>query len=202
MWRKQFVSIRFPVFRNPTTPRSFPVAASNSNIPRGCPHAELFPTPAIPRNRTFLKCGAWISGTNFLDETWPAAQRLNTLTLWNLHPFPFHGQSAATIPNVALADVMRTTLPFDTTYALTRPRYGAHRRNLRTSKHSRKMTVEEKIRFWQDVMEYAHDRGIDVYLLHGMSLPWAADGKYGITTRSEQSRSPLIISVKVSARLF
>jgi len=113
----------------------------------------------------------------FLDEM--ARQRLNTLTLWNLHPFPSIVK-VPEYPDVALADVMRTTLPFDTTYALTgrdmvRPAQLAHLETLK------KMTIEEKIRFWRNVMDYAHDRGIDVYLFTWNVFTWAADGKYGIT---------------------
>jgi hypothetical protein len=113
----------------------------------------------------------------FLDEM--ARQRLNTLTLWNLHPFPSIVK-VPEYPDVALADVMRTTLPFDTTYALTgrdmvRP---AQLQHLETLK---KMTIEEKIKFWRQVMEYAHDRGVDVYLFTWNVFTWAADGKYGIT---------------------
>ena len=113
----------------------------------------------------------------FLDEM--ARQRLNTLTLWNLHAFPSIVK-VPEYPDVALADVMRTTVPFDTSYALTgrdmvRPAQLAHLETLK------KMTIEEKIKFWQDVMEYAHDRGIDVYLFTWNVFTWAADGKYGIT---------------------
>jgi len=113
----------------------------------------------------------------FLDEM--ARQRLNTLTLWNLHPFPSIVK-VPEYPDVALADVMRTTLPFDTTYALTgrdmvRP---AQLQHLETLK---KMSIEEKIKFWQQVMEYAHDRGIDVYLFTWNVFTWGADGKDGIT---------------------
>ncbi len=113
----------------------------------------------------------------FLDQM--ARQRLNTLTLWNLHPFPSIVK-VPDYPDVALADVMRTTLPFDTTYALTgkdmvRPAQLAHLETLK------KMSIDDKIKFWQAIMEYAHDRGIDVYLFTWNVFTWAADGKYGIT---------------------
>ena len=96
----------------------------------------------------------------FLDEM--ARQRFNTLTLWNLHPFPSM-VSVPEYPDIALVDVKRTTLPFDNTYALTgrdmvRPAQLAH---LETIKQ---MTIDEKIKFWQEVMNYADDRGIAVYL--------------------------------------
>ncbi len=113
----------------------------------------------------------------FLDEM--ARQRFNTLTLWNLHPFPSLVK-VPDYPNVALADVKRTTLPFDSTYALTgkdmvRP---AQLTRLETLK---KMSIEEKMKFWQDVMDYAHDRGVDVYLFTWNVFTWSADGQYGIT---------------------
>jgi hypothetical protein len=114
----------------------------------------------------------------FLDEM--ARQRLNTLTLWNLHPFPSMVK-VAEYPDVALADVMRTTVPFDSSYALTgrdmvRPAQLAHLQTLK------KITIDEKIKFWQDVMEYAHDRGIEAYLYTWNVFTWGAEGKYGITT--------------------
>ena len=44
------------------------------------------------------------------------------------------------------------------------------------------MTIAEKIQFWRDVMQYARDRGIDVYLFTWNIFTWGADGKYGITS--------------------
>ncbi|MDP9175668.1 MAG: carbohydrate-binding family 6 protein [Planctomycetota bacterium] len=113
----------------------------------------------------------------FLDEM--ARQRLNTLTLWNLDPFPSLVK-VPEYPDVALADVMRTTLPFDTTYALT-GRDMVRPAQLQHLEIVKKMSIDQKIKFWQDVMDYAHDRGIDVYLFTWNLFTWDADGKYGIT---------------------
>ncbi|MBC7783742.1 MAG: carbohydrate-binding family 6 protein, partial [Burkholderiales bacterium] len=117
----------------------------------------------------------------FLDEM--ARQRFNTLSLWNLHPFPSMVK-VPEYPDVALADVMRTTEKFDSTYALTaldmvRP---SQLTQLETLK---KMTIEEKISFWREVMDYANDRGIDVYLFTWNIFVWGADGKYGITSAQD-----------------
>lgn len=114
----------------------------------------------------------------FLDEM--ARHRFNVLSLWNLHPFPSLVK-VPEYPEVALADVMRTTVKFDSTYSLAghdmvRPQ---HLANLETIK---KMTIEEKIRFWREVMQCAHDRGIDVYLFTWNIFTWGAEGKYGITS--------------------
>lgn len=117
----------------------------------------------------------------FLDEM--ARDRFNVLTLWNLHPFPSLVK-VPEYPEVALADVKRTTVKFDSTYSLSgadmvRP---AHLANLETLQ---KMTIEEKIQFWRAVMQHAHDRGIEVYLFTWNIFVWGADGKHGITVKQD-----------------
>jgi hypothetical protein len=129
-----------------------------------------------------------------LDEM--ARQRFNVLTLWNLHPFPSMVK-VPEYPDVALADVMRTTVKFDSTYSLSgtdmvRP---AHLASLETL---RKMTIEEKAGFWREVMQYAHDRGIEVYLFTWNIFVWGADGKYGITP--DQSNPTTIDYFRKSVR--
>jgi hypothetical protein len=130
----------------------------------------------------------------FLDEM--ARQRFNTLTLWNLHPFPSI-VSVPEYPDIALADVKRTTLPFDSTYALTgrdmvRPAQLAHLETVR------KITIEDKIKFWQEVMNYANDRGIAVYLFTWNVFTWGVDGKYGIT--NDQTNSVTVDYFRKSVR--
>jgi hypothetical protein len=117
----------------------------------------------------------------FLDEL--ARQRYNVLSLWNLHPFPSMVR-VPEYPKVALADVMRTTEKFDSSYDLTgrdmvRPALLAH------TKVVRKMTIQQKIRFWREVMDYAHDRGISIYLFTWNIFVWGTDGKYGITSAQD-----------------
>jgi len=117
----------------------------------------------------------------FLDEL--ARQRYNVLSLWNLHPFPSMVR-VPEYPKVALADVMRTTEKFDSSYDLTgrdmvRPALLAH------TKVIRKMTIQQKIRFWREVMDYAHDRGISIYLFTWNIFVWGTDGKYGITSAQD-----------------
>jgi hypothetical protein len=114
---------------------------------------------------------------DMLDEM--ARHRFNVLTLWNLHPFPSMVK-VHEYPDVALDDVMRTTAKFDSTYSLSghdmvRKETLAH---LATVK---KMPIQDKIRFWREVMQYAHDRGIEVYLFTWNIFTWGAEGKHGIT---------------------
>jgi hypothetical protein len=49
----------------------------------------------------------------------------------------------------------------------------------------KKMSIEEKIKFWREVMQYAHDRGIDVYLFTWNIFVFGTDGKYGITSAQD-----------------
>jgi hypothetical protein len=61
---------------------------------------------------------AWDIGFwhEFLDEL--ARQRYNVISLWNLHPFPSM-VNVPEYPDIALADFMRTTEKFDSSYDLT-----------------------------------------------------------------------------------
>jgi len=91
----------------------------------------------------------------FIDDM--ARHRYNVLSLWNLHPFPSMVK-VPEYPEVALDDVMRTTHPLDDSYShmghdMVRPEILAH---LQTVK---RIGIDDKIRFWREVMQYARDRG-------------------------------------------
>ena len=45
----------------------------------------------------------------------------------------------------------------------------------------KRMTIDEKIAFWRWVMQYARDRGIEVYVFTWNVFTWGAEGKHGIT---------------------
>lgn len=115
---------------------------------------------------------------NQIDEM--ARARLNVLSLWSLNPFPSMVK-VPEFPDVALDDVWRTTLPFDDTYKanatnLVRPE---HFTNYEVVK---KITIDEKIEFWRDVMQYAENRGVDFYIFSMNVYTYAENGKYGITS--------------------
>ena len=112
-----------------------------------------------------------------LDEM--ARQRYNVLSLWNLHPFPSI-VSVPEYPDVALTDVMRSTRGYDDTFShsgrdMVRPDL------LRNLEIVKRLTISEKIQFWRDVMQYAHNRGIAVYWFTWNIFTFGAEGKYGIT---------------------
>jgi hypothetical protein len=114
----------------------------------------------------------------FIDDL--ARHRYNVLSLWNLHPFPSLVR-VPEFPDVALTDVQRTKTPMNDTYSwraqdMVRPELLA---NTETVK---RMSMDDKIRFWRDVMRYAHDRGVDVYVITWNLYTFGAEGKHGITT--------------------
>jgi hypothetical protein len=108
-----------------------------------------------------------------------ARSRFNVLSLWSLHPFPSIVK-VPEFPDVALDDVWRTRATLDTAFSLTgsdmvRPAM------LADYEIVKKITIDEKIRFWQDVLQHAADRGIEVYWFTWNIFVWGTDGKYGIT---------------------
>ncbi len=97
-----------------------------------------------------------------LDEM--ARNRYNVLTLWNLHPFPSIVR-VPEFPDIALADVWRTRVKLDDTFAHT-GRDMVRPEMLRDVEVVRRMSIDEKIAFWRHVMEYAQHRGIESLLVH------------------------------------
>ncbi len=117
--------------------------------------------------------------TNFWTSLFDnmARDRYNTLSLWTLHPFPSLVR-VPEYPNVALADVKKKSGAlwsasgmgpgmYNPTWTLT---------TLKT------MTMDEKIAFWRWVMEYARDRGIDLYFITWNIFVFGTESSgYGIT---------------------
>jgi hypothetical protein len=93
----------------------------------------------------------------YIDDL--ARFRYNYLSLWNLHPFP----SMVRVPGyekVALADVQSRTATL-------------------------KMTMDEKIAFWRDVMRYGKDRNVDIYVVTWNIFVHGTDGQYGLTDKCD-----------------
>jgi hypothetical protein len=99
-----------------------------------------------------------------LDEM--ARDRYNVLSLWSLHPFPSLVK-VPEYPEVALDDVWQG-----------KPDAGGKFTNHEVV---RKISMDEKIAFWREVMRYASERGIAVYLFTWNVFTDGATGKYGIT---------------------
>ena len=95
----------------------------------------------------------------YIDDL--ARFRYNYVSLWNLHPFP----SMVRVPGyekVALADVQSTT-------------------------ETKKMTMDEKIAFWREVMRYGKDRNVDLYVVTWNIFVKGTDGQYGLTDKYDNA---------------
>ncbi len=151
--------------------------------------------------KNYAEMWNWDFWEAYLDDL--AIHRYNVLTLWNPHPFP----SMVKLPNypdVALDDVYVTTLkPIGLENEWAEPQMVSSNvvENMELVK---KMTIDEKIEFWQKVMRYAKNRGIDIYFFNwnlcanGAAKPlppmyrtynqpmWdEAPGKYGINNQMD-----------------
>jgi hypothetical protein len=102
-----------------------------------------------------------------------ARQRYNVLSLWNKHPFPSMVK-LPDYPDVALNDVFNA---------------GGKVKDI---------TIEEKIDLWKKIMDYAYNRGIEVYMITWNIHMNGAGGKYGISENyeSETTKDYLRKSVK------
>ncbi|MDA1276835.1 MAG: hypothetical protein O2960_22690 [Verrucomicrobia bacterium] len=119
--------------------------------------------------------------TAFLDDL--ARHRYNVLSLWSLHPFPSLVK-VPEFPEVALDDVWRTRAKLDDTFSfwgsdMVRPEMLADHEVVK------QISIGEKIEFWRWVMQYAKDRGIDVYVFTWNAFTFGAEGKHGITNKLE-----------------
>ncbi len=138
-----------------------------------------------------------------------ARHRYNTISYWNAHPFSSMVK-LDDYPDVALQDVCGTTIkPQENGNYWNVPEMPSTK-IIANLKVLTKMTIDEKIMFWQKVMKHAKNRGIAVYFitwnicLNGASPPgpnWENEGqvgKYGITNdyKNDISKDYLRKSVK------
>lgn len=116
-----------------------------------------------------------------LDEM--ARNRYNVLSLWNLHPFPSLVKIPE-FPDVALTDVWRTKAPIHDHYSLNGDGYVTPEL-LSNHEVVKKMSIDEKILFWKNVMAYAKTRGVEVYWFTWNIFTYGAEGKHGINDNQD-----------------
>lgn len=112
-----------------------------------------------------------------------ARDRYNTITLWNAHPFPSMIK-VPEYPDIALQDVQIADinwLEWFPKYAGSGGANGVTPEILENLKTIKQISIEEKIKFWREVMQYAHKRGIEFHIITWNIFVWGTDGKYGIT---------------------
>ena len=130
------------------------------------------------------------SGQQNIDDMWDigfwhryidflARNRYNAISIWNLNPFPSMVK-VPEYPDVALDDVWRVNSVTDkgngNATDMVIPEF------FEDYSVIKKMTIDEKIAFWQSVMQYAADRGIDFYIYTWNVYTFGEQGKYGITS--------------------
>ena len=108
-----------------------------------------------------------------------ARYRYNYISLWSLHPFPSLVK-VGDYPDVALDDVKRSKVKWNEYYSLNGIGFDAPEilENLETLK---KITIDEKIDFWRQVMRYGKQRNVDFYFVTWNIFVNGTEGKYGIT---------------------
>ena len=125
---------------------------------------------------------------DYFDEM--ARARFNVLSLWSLHPFPSLVQ-VPEFPDIALADIWgqqegKIDYQFDmNSHDMAQPF------KLGNVKVVKRMSIEEKIQFWREVMQSAKDRGVDLYWFTWNIFVWGTEGKYGLT---EDGNNPKTIA--------
>jgi hypothetical protein len=108
-----------------------------------------------------------------------ARYRYNFISLWSLHPFPSMVR-VPEYPDIALDDVQRSSARWNEYYHLHGTGLDAPEL-LAEPEIVRKISIDEKIAFWQQVMQYAYDRNIQFYLVTWNIFTNGTEGKYGIT---------------------
>ena len=111
----------------------------------------------------------------FLDNM--ARNRYNVLTLWTCHPYPAWVKLDK-YPGIGYDDVcvLKETVDMKT---------DRHYNDLDVYdpdnfKVVKRISLDEKIAFWNRVFDYAEDRGIEIYIFHWNIYTFGAKGKHGI----------------------
>ena len=115
----------------------------------------------------------------YLDQL--ARDRYNVLSIWNEHPFPSMVK-VPEYPDIALADIKKNTVDFNGAMDGTHMLPDEVIKNMVTIKT---MSIEDKIEFWRKIMAYAHDRGIEFYIVTWNVFTYGTFGQYGITDSME-----------------
>jgi hypothetical protein len=110
-----------------------------------------------------------------------ARNRYNVISLWSENPFPSLVKIPE-FPKISLDDVWRTKTKLDDNFSLSGKGFltPAMLNNYEVVK---KISIDEKIEFWKRVMEYAHNRGIEVYWFTWNIFTYGVQVKYGIDDR-------------------
>lgn len=120
-----------------------------------------------------------------LDEM--ARDRYNIISLWSLHPFPSMVK-VPEFPDVALDDVWRWK---GSVNDINVGHNGEIVDQYKPGNYEiiKKISIDEKIKFWQDVMQYGHERGISFYIFTWNIFTHGVTGKYGIDENQDNEKT-------------
>ncbi len=118
----------------------------------------------------------WDFWKEFFDNM--IRNRYNVLTLWTNHPYPGIVKLDR-YPGVNYDDVHVLKVPF-TEYG---DRHGDKLDFLdpKNTRLVKRISLDEKIAFWQKVFYYAEDHGIEIHVIHWNIYTFGAEGKHDIT---------------------
>ncbi len=126
----------------------------------------------------------WDFWKAFIDTM--VRNRYNVLTLWTTHPYP----GMVRLPKYPQAN-------YDDVRVLKEPvdEHGdRHWDKLDVFDPAntmviKKISLDDKIAFWQRVFDYAKDLGIEIYIFHWNIYTFGAEGKYGITDQPDNQKT-------------
>jgi len=147
--------------------------------------------------RNILEMWSFDFWHEFLDDM--ARYRYNVLSLWSAHPYPSLIKLEK-YPDIALEDVSVLNVPLD--YQTDRHWNEIDIMDPENLRIVKKMTIEEKIDFWQHVMQYAADRGIDIFFFHWNIHMHGALGQYGIDQRQDNPNTIAYLRASVKELLL
>ena len=167
--------------------RHLPVRGQKINIPLDV-RTPAYGDYGDAAQKNIPEMWSWDFWTQHLDML--ARYRYNAITLWSNHPFPAIVK-VPEYPDVALDDVKRTASDYRQ-WHVNYSRYGDNMINetlLGKTETVKRMSMDEKIKFWQDVMQYAHDRGITFYLITWNIFISSAQFHYGLTEEPDDVKT-------------
>jgi len=116
-----------------------------------------------------------------------ARNRYNTISLWSLNPYPSMVK-VPEFPNISLNDVWRSKHRPDHHYSLSGSDF-TNANMMAEYEVIKKITIDQKITFWRQVMAYAKSRGIKTYMITWNIFTHGIEGKYGIDNNRENENT-------------
>ena len=115
-----------------------------------------------------------------------ARYRYNVLTLWTTHPYPGWVKLPA-YPEIGYDDVCVLKKKMDMTSDRHFDELDVY--DLGNFKVVKKISLDEKVAFWQRVFSLAEARGIEIYIFHWNIYTFGAKGRHGIDDRPDNQKT-------------